>query len=194
MANQKGGTYSETILATFHDGTVAYKVEALLDSVDVDMGDKESEYKPNLAGGRIKIQKPQEDTIITFEGWFQGIGDTDSTTPDGLVSLYAGTTADTTNAIQLSVDRTRRLFNVFLLWTDDTAATSAQDSIASGANMIRLRASNSELVSMKPKYSDGELKWTFKFRVPAFSPSGSTKNIYWESVDGTSAMTSLASQ
>ena len=191
MANTITGTYTETMYVVANDGTTAFRIEALLDTVDVDQGDKESEFKPNLAGGRVEILKPQEDTVVTFEGWFMGVGDTDDATPDGMISLFAGTTADATVPFSVDVDRTRRRFTLFLLWTDDSVATIATGSIASGANALRMRAGNARLVSLKPSYTDKELKFTFKFRIPAFNPSG-TRNITWESTDGTASMETLA--
>jgi hypothetical protein len=190
MANEIIGTYSRTAYVNIWDGTTIFQVEALMDTIDIDLGDKESEFKPTLAGGRIEIQKPEEDTMVTFEGWFMGIGDTDDTTPDGLITKFMGG-SDTTVPFAVTNTRTRGTYQVFILWTDDTAATIANSSIASGANAMRFRGSGARLVSMKPSYTDKELKFTFKFRIPAYDLGG-TGRIYWESTDGTGSMASLS--
>ena len=190
MANPIPDSWSETAYVVVSDGTTTMQIEALVDSINIPRGDKEYENKPNLAGGRVEVKKPEEDSLIEFKGWFVGIGDTDDTAPDGLIALFHGGT-DATTPFTVTNSRTRKLWTVMILYTDDTAATIATSSIASGANAKRFKAANCRFVSLQEDFSDKELTATFKFRCPAFTKSG-TGNITEESVDGTASIAALS--
>src|SRR3990167_8381298 len=202
MANSILGTYSETcyIGLTVHNeaGTATVtdaRVEALSESVSWSGGEQESEFRPMLNGGRVEVKKPMTDIEVEFEGHFMGVGDYDDTSPDGLLALFMGGTdaaAPFASPTTAALARVRYRYHVFVLFTDDTAVSGvANGSIASGANAIRLRFANCRLVSCTPSYSDNELKFSWKFRCPAYTPTG-IPNFYSESTDGTSSMESIA--
>ena len=203
MANSILGTFSETayIGLTVHNeaGTALVtnaRVEALSRSVSWSGGEQESEFRPMLNGGRVEVKKPMTDIELEFEGHWMGIGDTDDTSPDGLMAFFVGgtdVTAPFGGPTTAAAARVRYRYTIYILATDDTAAIGqdANGSIASGANAIRLRFSNARLVSVTPTMgADDELKFTWKFRVPAYTPTG-VPNFYPESTDGTSSMASI---
>ena len=193
MANALPHSWTRVCLVTLWDGTTFMSIASWLTPSDLfDLGDREVEFQPNLAGGRLGVEKYEEDTIITFEGRFVGIGDTNSTTPDGLIAHYYD---GSVTAAPYSVDNyaqaaARKYWNLWFLWSDDSTVSDATGAIVSGANALRARLVAARFVSCKPNFSDGELKWTFKFRVPARTKSGA-KVITWESTDGTASMAAL---
>ena len=204
MANSILGTYSETayigIQVHTEAGAAALatvgRIEALSRSISFSGGEQESEFRPMLNGGRVEVKKPMSDVEVEFEGHFMGIGDYDDTTPDGLINYFLGGTdaaAPFASPITAALSRVRYRYHLFILWTDDTVATGIADgSIASGANAIRCRVSNARLISVNPTSgADDELKFSWKFRVPAYTPTG-VPNVYWESTDGTSSMASIS--
>ncbi len=193
MANPTPGAWSEVCLVTLWDGTTTMEIASWLRPADlIQSGDREVTFEPSLAGGRIDLHEPEEDTEITIEGRFIGIGDTDDTSPDGMVShFYDGTDS----SAPYSVDNyfaaaVRKTFNIWILWSDDSTVASGTGAIVSGANAMRARCVAARFVSCKQSFSDGKQLWTLKFRIPARTKSGA-KTITWESTDGTAAMTSL---
>jgi len=186
--------WSETALITVvgSSGTIstAMNIAALTDTIDIDQGDRDIEGVPSLSGGRMVKKLPEGDTEITFEGYPIGIGDADSASPDGLMQAFLGGT-DTT--VPFSVDSsnlTRNTYSVYILWTDDTAATIGTTSIASGKNALRYKFANCYMTSCKASMTDGILKGTFKFKCPPRNQAG-TANITVESTDGTASMNTL---
>lgn len=193
MANPIPGAWARVCLISMWNGTTTMSLAAYMTPSELmNLGDREVEAEPNLAGGRTVSEKPEEDTEITFEGRQVGIGGVTDTTPDGMLSFfYEGT--DT--AAPFSVDNylasaTRTTYNLWFLWADDSTVSAATGAIVSGANALRCRCACAYFVSCKPNMSDNVLKWTMKFRVPARTISGA-KTITWESTDGTAAMASL---
>ncbi len=193
MANIIPGAWTQVCLVSIYDGTTVMNLSArFLPAELINLGDRPVEYEPNLAGGRNDILNPEEDTVITFEARFIGIGDADDTSPSGLVNIfYDGTVV----SAPFSVDNylasaQRKSFNLWFLWSDDSTVSAATGAIVSGANALRCRCVAARFVSCKPNFSENKLKWTLMFRVPARTVSGA-KTITWEEADGTASMASL---
>ena len=168
------------------DATTMFAINPLVDTIDFDWGDLEWEFKPNIAGGRAGTQKPEEDTMITFEGTFVSIGNVTTSEPSGLIAKYYG---GTDTAPPYSVDnyaagQERDSWQLFFMWTDDSTVTHATAAVVSGSNALRYRVIEARLVSMKDKFTPGEKPiFTFKFRVPARTISGA-RTITKESTGG----------
>ncbi len=193
MANIIPGTWTQVCLVTIWDGTTFMSLSAkLLPSELVNLGDRPVEYEPNLAGGRNDILNPEEDTVITFEGRFIGIGDTDSTTPSGLAAIfYDGTDISAPFSVDNYLAQAqRKSYNLWFLWSDDSTVAAATGAIVSGANALRIRCVAARFISCKPNFSENKLKWTCMFRVPARTVSGA-KTITAEEADGTASMAAL---
>lgn len=193
MANPTPGSWTQICLVTVWDGTTTREFASWLTPSElVNLGDREYEFVPTLKGGRLGVEKPEEDTEITLEGKFIGVGDSDSTSPDGAVGMFYDST-DSSAPFSVSnyfSGAVRKSFNLWFLWSDDSTVASGTGAIVSGANALRARCSAARFVSCKPNFSDNDLKWTLKFRVPARTASGAA-TITWESTDGTSSMASL---
>ena len=77
-----------------------------------------------------------------------------------------------------------------MLWTDDTTATSGAGAVTNGKQGYRFSAKNGYLVSAKPSFTDGVLKFTFQFKFPAKNKSA-VGNITEESTDSTAGISAL---
>ena len=193
MANIQPQTWKEICLVTLWNGTTFMEMSSWLTPSDIfDGGARPVEYVPTLKGGRLRVEKPEEDTVLTFEGRFVGVGDIDSTAPDGMIGHFYDAT-DTSSPMQIDnvlAGAQRKAWSIWLLWSDDSTVASGTGAIVSGANAMRCRMVCASFESCKPSFGDGEKKWTFSFRVPARTQSGA-KTITWESTDGTASMASL---
>jgi len=181
------GAWSETALVTITKlGSSNVEFAALTETIDIDMGDKDIDHIVNVSGGRMVKKTPQDITTITFEGYPLDI---DSTNGTGVSQMFEGGTWGTTEPLEASASRSRDLFRIAILWTDDTSATSAAGATATSTNSYRIVFAHCWMTSMKPSFTDGVLKFTFSFKCPAFNPMG-TANIKEQSGDDT-ALTTL---
>jgi len=164
---------------------------AMTETVDIDQGDKSIEEIVVVSGGRLVKKIPQEITKLTFEGYPIGI-DAATTPAKGISQWFHGqTTYDSTEPLTVVSTRIREQFRVALLWTDDPAVTTSGGSTATGKNAYRWSAFNAMLTSVKPSFTDGVLKFTFSFDVPAFNKQG-TSQIAEESTEGTTGLSALS--
>ncbi len=196
----KEGAWSETALITIskyaNSGTPSdLELAALTETIDIDLGDKDIDQIVNLKGGRLVKKTPQALTTITFEGYPVEVGpsveETDaSETLKGISQLFSGGTWNTTQPITTEASRTRDLFRIAILWTDDANATSAAGSTSATSHAYRIVFAHAYMTSMKPSFTDGILKFTFSFKVPAFNKNG-VAQIREESSDGTVSLPAL---
>lgn len=167
---------------------------AITETIDIDIGDKDFDAINTIAGGRLVKFNPQESTTITLEAYPVEAGTT------GLASATAGTgffdlmnTLDNTQPIVVNVDRTRTKYRMAIMWTD--AAVDAEAQVVSPTNYaLRVVAADGYFTSVKPSFTDGVLKFTVMFKVPAFDKAAAA-NVKMESVGGaaTATLTALAS-
>lgn len=187
MAYQPGA-YSETALVEICPfGGTAIQIASLIETIDIDFGDKDVEFVPTLAGGRIYKKVPQEGTTITFEGYPLGIG-----TADGVSQLFNQLQASyvTTEPMTVNVSRLRDLFRIAILWTNDPSASTGSQVTTATYNAYRFVAAHAMMTSMKPTYTDGVLKFTFSFKVPPFNKKGIAQ-IQEQSTQGTTVLAVL---
>jgi len=168
--------------------------EAITETVDIDIGDKDFDVISTLSGGRLVKFSPQEPTTITLEAYPVAAG------TEGLASATAGTgffdlmnTLDNTQPIVVLADRTRTKYRMCIMWTDANVDAEAQ-VIAPTNFATRVVAADGYFTSVKPSFTDGVLKFTVTFKVPPFDSSG-TAYVKVESVGGatTATLTALAS-
>jgi len=191
--------WEETAIITIQKlaGT-AYEFGALIETVDLPEGDYPGESVPNLAGGRIWKQSPQEDGEITIEFYAVGL---DTTASQGLFQEFNGGTVDSSQPLSTDtswgagIQRTRDRFMFAIMWTDDVAQTGANDATTTAdATAIRFHAKECRIVSHKASFTDGILKMSVTFKYPALNQAGTTKCAMWESTndgDGASALPAL---
>jgi len=161
---------------------------AAITSIDIDMGDKDFDAIATLRGGRLVKPTPEDVTTITFEGYPVNL----DTTSTDVWQRFFTTSSNWTTSDPLSVSnsRNRENYRVVILWTEDTTVTSATAAVSSEA--LRAIFTNCQLISVKPSFTDNELKVTFKFKCAPYDKSGNS-NITWESTDGSTGLSALSS-
>ena len=191
MAGTFPSAWQEVCLVTIQKaGGTAYEFHAISSTVDISEPDYPWEGIPNLAGGRIPKQSPQEDGEVTFEMY--AVRTDPNIDNGGLHQHHVGGTADTSQPLitdtswVAGVHRQRDTFLVAIRWTTDTAMTSATE-VTSTADKTALRfyAKLARLTSHKSSFTDGILKQTVTFKFPAMNPTGTTAPWAWESTDDT---------
>ncbi len=189
------GAWSETALvaiAYYGNGSETgndIQFATLTETIDIDMGDKDVDQVASIAGGRLVKKVPQDITTLTFEVYPIDI---DAKGGTGVSQLFHDVEAnwDTSEPLQQLASRNRELFRVAILWTDDTSVTTANGGVSLGYNAYRIVFAHCYCVSAKPAYTDGILKTTLTFKVPAFNPNG-IANIAEQSTDGSAALPAL---
>jgi hypothetical protein len=180
------------IISIQKKGGTAYQFAPIaFDSIGIAEPDYPFESIPNLAGGRIPKQSPQEDGEITLKMKPVGL---DTTAAQGLFQEFAGGTWDTADPFATDtswaagVSRVRDRFMVGIIWTDDENISSAFTGATASTNKVALRfiAKECRIVSHKAEMTPEDglvVDVTFKF--PAMSKDGTTRNYYWESTTNT---------
>jgi hypothetical protein len=162
--------------------------QTLTETIDANIGEKNVEWIPDMAGGRIAKFMPQEETSITLEAYPIDVGTatTAAGTGTGFYDLmFANTT--TTQPQTISGTRDRLKIKIVLLWTSlgaTTAATEIQE-VTVGNAALRMQFAEGYVTSVKPSFTDGLLKFTIEAKFPAFNKSGGTTHTF-ESINITS--------
>lgn len=189
-------TWSETAkISIAAQGGSDVRFEAITETIDIDIGNKDFDVIATLSGGRFVKFTPQEPTTITFEAYPVQAGTSSGQVGYGFFDLLWG--ADTSQPLQIDANvLSRDKYRVAIMWTTDTSSTMYADGqVGSPANSaLRVIASDGYFTSVKPSFTDGILKFTVTFKVPPVDKSGND-NIRIESIDGsaTATLTALAS-
>jgi hypothetical protein len=170
-------SWSETALVSIaKSGAASLTFHTMIETIDIDEGDKDVEYIASVTGGRIRKKIPQAETVITFEGYPVGNTPANTNQATGLDQYFYGDATAVSEPFSVTSSRARLRFRVAITWTDDTSATTGDGSTAASTNSFRWYCINADLVSMKRSFTDGILKCTFKFKVAPFNKAG-TGNI-----------------
>ena len=192
MATQPD-TWSETALVSISAQTgtdVAF--QAITETVDIDIGDKDFDVISTIAGGRLVKFTPQAETSITLECYpldAATTGFTSATTGTGFFDLM--NTYDTAEPHVIVNDKNRNKHRIAIMWTNGTATNATAQVITPTAQALRIVAADGYFTSVKPSFTDGILKFTVAYKVPAFDKSGNG-NVKIESVNGTATVTLTA--
>jgi len=168
-----------------------WQFAASTETIDIGEPDYPGESIPNLAGGRVWKQSPQEDGEITLEMYPIELDATDDAKDKGLFQQYNGGTIDGTDPMvtdsswAAGVDRIRDRFRVCILWTNDPAATTASGTTAASTDSLRFVALGCRMTSHKAEFTDGILKVSVTFKFPAMNVAGAVKMYQWQSADAT---------
>lgn len=152
-------------------GSAAIPFGSLTDTVDIDWGEKAVEQTALVNGGRIVTYTPETPTVIRLE--MVPVGTAASATPTGLTQWFMGDDADVTQPLWTVNTRTRILFRVVLLWTDDAANTVASGVTAASTSSLRFSFWRCYLTSLKIAFTDDLLKATAEFTCIPFSKTAS---------------------
>lgn len=193
MATLTPDTWSEVALigVAAQSASNDTKFQAITETVDIDIGDKDFDVIATLSGGRLVKFTPQEPTTITLEAYPVQAGTDTGTTGEGFFDLM--NTADAAQPQDIDVDRTRNKYRIAIMWTNNTSLTSADSEIGTAYSGLRVVAADGYFTSVKPSFTDGTLKFTVTYKVPPFDSSG-TANVVIQSTDITGAtLTALSS-
>jgi len=169
-------------------GDSPFEFMATTETIDISEGDYPWESIPTVSGGRISKQSPKEDGEITLEMYPVQIA---VEADGGMFQQWVGGTVDASEPLvsdiseAAGVDRTRDRFRVSILWTNDTAASTAAGTTAASTDSLRFVAQNCRIISHKAEFTDGIFKVTVTFKFPALTKAGTVRNYSWESGDQT---------
>ena len=154
------------------------------ETVDFDIGDKDIEGIPLVNGGRVTKFTPEGDTTITFEAYPLEVGTDTGAVGHGFYDLMH--TVDAVVPIRIVNDRKRNKYRVLVLWTNDPTPTTAHAITADTFSALRIGAADGYFTSVKPSFTDGELKFTIMYKCAAFDKAGAG-NVMMESCAGSGA-------
>lgn len=187
-------------------GGAGVNFSAAITGLTPDLGDRPMESIHCVRGTKLKTYKPEEDTTIEFEGYPTNL---DTTSTDVLQRFFcAWASKDTSQPLQTYNNlMVHNNFRVTILWTKAPGATTAVSQVLStamgGGEFIRFVAKNCTLISVKPVFTDNELKFTFKFKVCSQAKNTTlggtfetgatsmTQNLMWQSSDGSTTVIAL---
>lgn len=177
--------WMETCLVSISKiGGTEMQAAAVTATVDFDIGEKDIEGKPLVNGGRVTVWKPEGDSSITLEAYPLQAGTDTGAAVSGFYDLMH--TTDAAVPVRIINDRNRDKCRILVLWTNDPTPTTAQSVTANTYSALRIGMSEGHFTSVKPSFTDGELKWTVTFKCAAFDKSA-VGNVMIESCAGTTA-------
>jgi hypothetical protein len=110
----------------------------------------------------------------------------------GLAQDFVGGTQDSSQPLSsdiawaASINRERDRFIIAIMWTNDTAQTSAMaTTTATDQTALRFYAKECRIISHKTAFTDGIVKTTVTLKFPDMNKAGSTKSWAWQSTDDT---------
>lgn len=153
-------------------------------TLDFDIGEKDIEGIPLLNGGRVTKFVPEGDSSITFEAYPLEAGTDSGTAGHGFFDLLH--TADTVIPIRVVNDRNRTKYRILALWTNESTITTAQSITTDTHSAIRIGMADGHFTSVKPSFTDGELKFNATYKCAAFDKAAAG-NVMMESCAGSGA-------
>jgi len=153
-------------------------------TLDFDIGEKDIEGIPLLNGGRVTKFVPEGDSSITFEAYPLEAGTDTGAAGHGFFDLLH--TADAVVPIRVVNDRNRTKYRVLAIWTNDATVTTAQAITTDTHSAIRIGMADGHFTSVKPSFTDGELKFNVTYKCTAFDKAGAG-NVMMESCAGSGA-------
>lgn len=159
-------------------------------------GEKGMESEPLMNGGRRRILESEGDREFTgtmypvgvssanalgFDEWFHGSGDNKS---------------GTTGVQEYETSLVRDDFRVVIMWTNDSAVSSATDEVAASSDndAYRIIYTDCTLTEFNPNFDDQVLTADFTFTVPPFDASGNSRVTVQEYTgDSSNPLSSLSS-
>ena len=173
------------------DGTTAVDIQALTETIDIDMGERDLDKIDLVNLGQIPKHGAVGITTITFEGYPQQAGTAAAGTGTGFFDMFASKPAvDSSGELDVDMSNTLTRYRVAVLWSDDGTVDEGADAVASGSKGMRFVMADCFCTSCKTSFTDGVLKQTLVFKGLAFDKSAAA-NIKMESCTGSEALTAL---
>ncbi len=189
--------WSETALVTIsEEGGNDIHFRTITDTIDFDLGEKGFDTIGTVYGGKLVKFTPQTDSTVTLDLYPVAAGSYWSSSGEEAAGFFdllhtRSATYDPGNpssavAYQaITSDTTRTRYRIAVLWTNDTATTSAMAALTSG-NYAGLRiACCGWFTKVAPSFTDDILKVTVTMKIPALKKD-TTANIQVASTDKSS--------
>ncbi|MFA5132760.1 MAG: hypothetical protein WC444_05565 [Candidatus Paceibacterota bacterium] len=159
------------------------QVNGVTETVDIDLGDKDSEWTALLNGGRVVNYTPMADTSVTLDCYCVAATQGAGATQLGFFDALMGNTT-------VQSDRVHDKYRLTILWTDATAITTAGAALVTTQTGLRFVGAEGHVTSVKPSMTDGRLKFTVTIKFPAFDKAGNAC-VFFESCDTTGTLGAL---
>jgi len=200
MAVTNYGSYDawqRNALITVDDGTYHVDMQAIVETIDLDIGERELDIINLLNLGQIPKHGAIGLTTVTFEGYSKGAGTSGASgsAATGFFDIFAfrptryltgGTDTDNAEAQEIPITNRIHRYRVAILFTNDGEATAGDSAVTSGTTYFgkRFVIADCFCTAYKEAFTDGILKSTLTFKGPAFSKSAAAR-IELQSVDAT---------
>jgi hypothetical protein len=163
------------------DGTSTMAMQALTETVDIDMGERDLDKIDLLNLGQIPKHGSVGITSVTFEGYPLQSGSAATGTGYGFFDIFASKpVVDSSQPLDVDMSNTLTKYRVAIMCTDDSAATTAGGATAASTASMRFVMAECFCTSCKTSFTDGILKQTLVFKGVAFDKSADS-NIKMES-------------
>ncbi len=177
--------WMETCLVAFSKiGESDIQFAAVTETIDFDIGEKDIEGTPLVNGGRVTKWIPEGDSSVTLEAYPLEAGTDTGVVGKGFYDMMH--TVDASVPIRIVNDRNRDKYRLLVLWTNDPTPTTAQSVTANTYSAFRIGMADGHITSVKPNFTDGDLKFTIMYKVAAFDKSAAG-NVMMESCAGSTA-------
>jgi hypothetical protein len=184
-ATQMEDAWMETCLISISKiGGSELAAQGLTETVDLDIADKDIESVPLVNGGRVTKWQPQGDSSITFEAYPVETGTDTGSVLKGWDDLMNA--VDSSVPLRILNTRTRNKYRVVIMWTNDTAATTAVTATLANASALRIGGADGYFTSVKKSFTDGVLKYTCIYKWAPFDKAANACILH-ESAAGTAA-------
>ena len=184
MGNEMPDLWSERCwFSMMKKGTATWEhFHPIVETIDMDEGDKDIEKKDAIGGGSLIVKKRQGMSTITFEAYPAGI----ATTGDddvGFTQQFHGQTYDETAAKTSTTTHTWPKYRSVLLWTDQ-GVSNATEAITTDYNAIRYTMNECYVTSDKFSYTDGSKKHTVLVKFAPFDKDNTANETVESAKDG----------
>lgn len=166
-----------------------------VETIDIDEGNKPIEQIPNIKGGNLVRNNPQEMTTVTLELYPVEILPGQA----GISKLFQDPDADETLASEQGVEvqssLTRGKFRCTILWTEATSSSGltantnysngglASGEVAAGNAALRWAAADARIVQADKDFTDGVLQFTVNMEAPTIDKAGNSTHLEQSSDD-----------
>ena len=181
-------SWQKHAIVTIDDGTYKVTLHALTETIDLDIGERDIDIINLLSLGQIAKFGAMGMTTLTFEGYALEAGTSEATgaVATGFFDIFAykptrflsgSTDTDLGEPQVIPVTNQINRMRIMILWTNDSACTSATDVVTNTAGYKGLRFGIADVIctGCKQSFTDGVLKTTLTFKGLAFSKNGSAR-------------------
>lgn len=169
-------------LICIDDGTSTMTMEALSETIEIDMGERDLDKIDLLNLGQIPKHGAIGITTVTFEGYPLQAGTASAGAATGFFDMFASKpVADNSQPLDIDMSNTLTRYRIAILWTDDSSPpTNASTATAASTAGKRFVIADCFCTSCKTSMTDGITKQTITFKGVCFDKSADP-NIKMES-------------